>query len=66
MDSDNNEIKEIIVNAIDKRFSIGRKEYGHGVIVEDGHNWLDETMEEILDALIYSAAKIIQIKRIKN
>jgi len=63
MNDDNEEIRNIIMNAIDKRFEIGKKEYSHGVIVDDGHNWEDETMEEILDALIYSAAKIIQIKK---
>jgi hypothetical protein len=59
----NEEIKQIIVNRINKRFEIGKKEYGHGVIVEDGHDWVEETMEEILDALIYSAAKIIELKK---
>jgi hypothetical protein len=63
MEDDNEEIKNIIIKAIDKRFEIGRKEYSHGVIVNDGHVWEDEVMEEILDALIYSAAKIIQIKK---
>lgn len=59
----NEEIKQIIMGAINKRFEIGKKEYGHGVIVDDGHNWVEETMEEILDALIYSAAKIIELKK---
>ena len=59
----NEEIKQIIMGAINKRFDIGKKEYGHGVIVDDGHDWVEETMEEILDALIYSAAKIIELKK---
>lgn len=59
----NEEIKQIIMGAINKRFEIGKKEYGHGVIVNDGHDWVEETMEEILDALIYSAAKIIELKK---
>jgi hypothetical protein len=63
---DNQEIKSIIINAIDKRFEIGKKEYSHGVIVNDGHIWEDEVMEEILDALIYSAAKIIQLKKMNK
>jgi hypothetical protein len=63
---DNEEIKKEIMNRIDKRFEIGRKEYGKGVTVDDGHDWVDETMEEILDAMIYSAAKIIQLKRVKR
>jgi hypothetical protein len=65
MEDQNEQIKEIIIKAIDKRFEIGKREYSHGVIVDDGHNWEDETMEEILDALIYSAAKIIQLKKKK-
>jgi len=63
---DNEQIKNIIMNAIDKRFLKGRLEYGQGVIVNDGHDWEEETMEEILDALIYSAAKIIQLKNKKS
>jgi hypothetical protein len=55
---DNNE--EIIMKSLDKRFEIGRKEYGHGVRVNDGH----ETLEEIMDSLVYVAAKIIQIKNL--
>jgi hypothetical protein len=31
--------------------------------VDDGHEWVTETLEEILDSLIYTAAKIIQLKR---
>jgi len=63
---DNEEIKKEIMNRIDKRFEIGKKEYGHGVNVDDGHDWVDEAMEEILDAMIYSASKIIQLKRVKK
>ena len=63
---DNEEIKKIIISRIDKRFEIGKKEYGQGVRVNDNYNWVNETMEEILDAMIYSAAKIIQLQRLKN
>ena len=59
----NEEIKQIIIDGSNKRFEIGRKEYGHGVRVDDGHDWMNETLEEILDSLIYTAAKIIQLKR---
>jgi hypothetical protein len=64
MEDNNEEIKEIIMKSLDKRFEIGRKEYGHGVRVNDGHDWLDETLEEIMDSLVYVAAKIIQIKNL--
>jgi len=63
---DNEEIKKIIISRIDKRFEIGKKEYGQGVRVNDNYNWVNETMEEILDAMIYSAAKIIQLQRLNN
>jgi hypothetical protein len=63
MDYDNEEIKEIIIQGINKRFEIGKREYGQGVRVDDGHEWVTETLEEILDSLIYTSAKIIQLKR---
>jgi hypothetical protein len=63
---DNEEIKRIIISRIDKRFEVGKKEYGQGVCVNDNYDWVNETMEEILDAMIYSAAKIIQLQRLKN
>ena len=58
MDYDNEEIKEININ---KRFEIGKREYGQGLKVDDGHEWVTETLEEILDSLIYTSAKIIQL-----
>jgi hypothetical protein len=63
IEDSNEEIKQIIIERINKRFEVGKREYGHGVIANDGHDWVEETMEEILDALIYSAAKIIQLKK---
>jgi len=58
MDYDNEEIKEININ---KRFEIGKREYGQGLKVDDGHEWVTETLEEILDSLIYTSAKIIKL-----
>jgi hypothetical protein len=60
---DNEEIKKLIMLAIDKRFELGRTNYGQGVRVNNSNDWVKETMEEILDAMIYSAAKIIQLQR---
>jgi len=34
MDYDNEEIKEIIIQGINKRFEIGKREYGQGVRVD--------------------------------
>ena len=50
MDYDNEEIKEIIIQGINKRFEIGKREYGQGLKVDDGHEWITETLEEILDS----------------
>ena len=53
---------------IEKRFTLGMKTYKHGVRVMDdtrqwdtvNNSWLEMAEEEILDALIYTAAAIVR------
>jgi hypothetical protein len=54
----NNEIIDLIMDRMEK----GRAAYGHGLIPDDGHNWVQEALEEALDLAIYLSTKLIQIK----
>ena len=54
----NNEIVDMILDRMEK----GKVAYGHGLIPDDGHNWVQEALEEALDLAIYLSTKLIQIK----
>ena len=56
------------MKTIEKRMELGLQTYGHGIRVSDDtrkwgtckDSWLEMAEEEILDALIYSAADILR------
>jgi|LakMenE01Jun11ns_1017448.scaffolds.fasta_scaffold9948679_8 hypothetical protein len=54
----NSEIVDMIMDRMEK----GKVAYGHGLIPDDGHNWVQEALEEALDLAIYLSTKLIQIK----
>lgn len=62
-----------ILQKIERRLEIGIKRYGHGIIALDDttkygtkdNDWLEMMEEECLDALVYCAARIAQMKRMK-
>ena len=56
----NSEIIELIKERLEK----GQKEYGGDLDPEDGRDWEVETLEEILDGMIYLAAALL--KKIKS
>jgi uncharacterized protein YjbI with pentapeptide repeats len=70
----NNDDNEEILNLLKDRLKLGRERYGHGVRVNDdttqwgtqSNDWELMAIEEVLDGLIYSAAAIIRLRRIKN
>jgi len=48
----------------EERFRIGRETYGHGVRVHDSSmNWIKETHEELMDAIIYLISDYIRAGR---
>lgn len=63
-----------ILNLLKGRLELGRTRYGHGVKINDDitkygpeHNdWELMALEEALDGMIYSAAAIIKIQRLKR
>ena len=70
----NDDDNEEILNLLKDRLKLGRERYGHGVRVNDdttqwgtpSNDWELMAIEEVLDGLIYSAAAIIRLRRIKD
>ena len=68
MEKDDN---EIIMELLHDRLKLGKKRYGHGIIIDDDttkygtptNDWEEMAMEEVLDGLIYAAAAIVRYKR---
>lgn len=56
-----------IVNKIKERLEKGKKEYGDELNVHDGRDWLQESIEELLDTCVYLSAFALQLQeRTKN
>jgi|TARA_R110000824_G_scaffold100798_1_gene239568 hypothetical protein len=58
MARDNNHI----ISLIEERLEKGKREYNQEVDVHDGRDWLQEAVEELLDACVYLSAQIIKLK----
>ena len=58
MSRDNNHI----ISLIEERLEKGKREYNQEVDVHDGRDWLQEAVEELLDACVYLSAQIIKLK----
>tara|TARA_R100000234_G_scaffold38018_1_gene22475 strand:+ start:9716 stop:9928 length:213 start_codon:yes stop_codon:yes gene_type:complete len=56
------DIRKKIVSKIEERMELGAKRYGAPIPINDKRDFLEETLEEALDATIYLTAFLIQIK----
>ena len=56
-------MNEHILDAIKERLDVGAKKYGEEINVNDGRDWAIEATEELLDACVYLAAKLLQLKQ---
>ena len=52
-----------IIQLIKERLEKGKRQYGDQIDVHDGRDWLIESLEEVLDCMVYVSAKILQIKK---
>jgi len=52
-------INKEVMDLIEKRLEKGAYKYGGGIRVSDHRDWLQESLEEILDFAVYIAAQII-------
>tara|TARA_Y100000310_G_scaffold328619_1_gene397023 strand:- start:389 stop:574 length:186 start_codon:yes stop_codon:yes gene_type:complete len=55
-----------ILKLIEKRLLIGEKKYGHQNIINDGRDFLKESLEEALDCAVYLAALLIELDSEEN
>ena len=49
----------LILKRIKERLDLGQLRYGGDVPREDGRNWIRETLEEVLDSLVYATNKLL-------
>ena len=54
----NNEILSMIQSRLEK----GKRQYGDQIDVYDGRDWIEETLEETLDGLVYLTAELLKLK----
>ena len=55
------DIRQDLVKKIQERLLLGADRYGGPLPLNDGRNFKQETLEELLDAIIYITAYLIQI-----
>lgn len=55
-------LNEAIINKIKDRLKVGAVKYGEELNPKDGRDWLEESIEELLDACVYLSAKLLLIK----
>ena len=59
-------MKYKILQMIAERLDKGGRQYGHEIDVEDGRDWAQEALEELLDFVFYAICLLIIIKRKNN
>tara|TARA_R100000008_G_scaffold86873_1_gene82255 strand:- start:2116 stop:2454 length:339 start_codon:yes stop_codon:yes gene_type:complete len=52
-----------LIKLIKERLDMGAKKYGEELDVNDGRDWIKESLEEQLDSIVYTAAKLLQLKK---
>jgi hypothetical protein len=55
-----------IIELIQQRLDIGKREYGEQLDVFDGGDWEKETLEELLDACVYLSSAILKLMLAKE
>ena len=55
-----------IIEKIKERLEIGKKSYNDELDINDGRDWLQESIEEALDNIVYLSAFLLQIQEKLN
>ena len=50
-----------ILDLIGKRLIKGEQKYGHENVVNDGRDFVKESLEEALDCAVYLAARLVEL-----
>tara|TARA_R100000278_G_scaffold47893_1_gene41357 strand:- start:339 stop:779 length:441 start_codon:yes stop_codon:yes gene_type:complete len=59
-------LNDKILSMIKARLEKGKRQYGEQLEVDDGREWLEEALEELLDAIVYLTAELLLIKKRRN
>ncbi len=51
-----------VLKAVEERLNIGQLKYGKDIPIDDGRDWLEESIEEALDNVVYLTNYLLQIK----
>jgi len=51
-----NEVETEVKRMLEHQIAKGKSRYGHGLVLNDGHDWLVEAIEECVDQLQYLVA----------
>ena len=55
-------INEEVIQLIKERLDAGAKKYGEEILMDDDREFVEEALEELLDACVYLSCKIIQLE----
>ena len=55
-------INEEVMKKIKSRLDEGAKKYGEEILIDDDREFVNEALEEALDACVYLSCKIIQLE----
>ena len=50
-----------ILDLIEERLLIGERKYGNENVINDGRDFLKESLEEALDCCVYLAARLLEL-----
>ena len=51
-----------IIDLIRERLELGAKKYGHENIISDDRDFIQESLEEVLDCMVYASCKLLEIR----
>jgi hypothetical protein len=55
-------INEMILERVQGRLDLGARKYGDTIALSDKRDMIEETLEEVLDAIVYSTCALIQLQ----
>ena len=54
---------EKILKLAEERLKLGQKEYKQDVPIDGSRNHLNDTLEELIDSIVYISAKILELQQ---
>ena len=51
-----------VLKAVEERLDVGQKRYGQDIPIDDGRDWLQESIEEVLDTIVYLTNYLLTLK----